>query len=589
MTGTVSASLAPARVAALVEFCRNAPVQALIVAFSDGVTQGAVPALSRWAPRELDAYMRRLADAAVEAVRPDQPPPRWLVDMSERAPGLAGFLTAGTRDALAAACAGLSLPRRPHWVTGEAAAALAYYGRSPEEQVGVLADAFPVGLTRAARVVLAPLPPGAVLQAAGEKAAERPEVERLAYWLQHLTWSRGLQRLPLSDPVAPFLELTGHADTKVRALAMSLLRESRDCEAIAVAFAARGWRWAEDMDREEGAQGSLLLLEATPSLCGSVLERADPQVAVAAFDKDTQSIRRLTALLRREVKHILDRTTHSSGRLWCRENDLDGFVEREPDEAERLVRPAIGPSRDRSTFLFVGFPVMGLCQGLLRHRLDVGAALWRSLMNEQHDGITRRGDLALLPFRVVRSEVIDTLREHALSRARDDAAVVRIAGPPRSTRATAGSRRSSCATWMDRPPASPPARSCWPGTCTRPRGRGRSGRAASPRRPSQAGSRPCTPPRRRHSSATVMRCTGSMRILTPSTWLMSRRPMPCSHRGLTDVASSMGRPSCRRVARKCRHCSSCGGTSTSRMQTSGASDGTASRRSFVRQRADCQG
>jgi len=428
MAGTVSASLAPARVAALVEFCRNAPMQALIGAFSEGVTQGAVPALSRWAPRELDAYMRRLADAAAEAVRPDQPPPRWLVDISERAPGLAGFLTAGTRDALTAACAGLSLPRRPHWVTGEAAAALACYDRSPEEQVGVLADAFPLGLTRAARVVLAPLPPGTVLQAAGEKAAQRPEVERLAYWLQHLTWSRGLQRLPLPDPVAPFLELTGHADTKVRALAMGLLRESRDCEAVAVEFAARGWRWAEDMDREEAAQGSLLLLEAMPSLGGSVLDRADPQVAVAAFDKDPQSIRRLTALLRREVKHILDLTTHSSGRLWCRENDLDGFVEREPDEAERLVRPAIGSSRNRSTFLFMGFPVMGLCQGLLRHRPDVGAALWRSLMDEQHDGITRRGDLALLPFRVVRSEVIDALREHALSQARDDAALVRIAG-----------------------------------------------------------------------------------------------------------------------------------------------------------------
>jgi len=428
MAGNVAASLAPARVAALVEFCRKAPVQTLIAAFADGVTQGAVPALSRWAPRELDAYMRRLAHAAAEAVRPDEPPPRWLVDMSERAPGLAGFLCAGTRDAFAAACTGLSSPPRPHWVTGAAATALACYGRSPEEQIEALADAFPVGLTRAARFVLAPLPPDAVLRAAREKAAERPEVERLSYWLQHLSWSCGLWTLPLPNPDAAFLELTGHADTKVRALAMSILRGSRDCEAVAVEFAARGWRWAEDMDREEAAQGSLLLLEAMPSLGGAVLDRADPQVAVTAFDKDPQLIGRLAALLRREVEHILDRVSHSSGRLWCREDTLDGFVEREPDEAERLVRPAIGPNGNRSTFLFMGFPAMGLCQGLLRHRLDVGAVLWRSLMDEQHDGITRRGDLALLPFRVARSEVIDTLRAHALSLARDDAALVKIAG-----------------------------------------------------------------------------------------------------------------------------------------------------------------
>ncbi len=428
MAGTVLASPAPARVAALVEFCRFRPVEALIGAFSDGVTQGIVPALARWAPRELDPYMRRLADAATEAVRPNRATPRWLVDVIERAPGLAGFLSAGTRDALAAACGGLSLPHRPHWAAGTAATALACYDRTPEQQIKVLADAFPVGLTRAARLVLAPLPPDAVLRAAGEKAAERPEAECLAHWLQLLNWSRELERLPLPDPVAPFLELTGHADAKVRALAMSLLHGSRDCEAVAVAFAARGWHWAEGMDREEAAHGSLLLLEAVSSLGWSVLDRADPQVAVEAFAKDPQTFGRLAVLLRREVEHILDRVSHSSGRLWCRRDTLDGFVEREPDEAERLVRPAIGPSRRRSTFLFMGFPALGLCQGLLRHRPDVGAALWRSLMDEEEDGITTHGDLALVPFRVARSETIDSLREHALSRARDDAAMSRIAG-----------------------------------------------------------------------------------------------------------------------------------------------------------------
>ena len=428
MAGTVSASPAPTRVAALIEFCHSAPVEALIGAFSDGVTQGIVPALARWAPCELDPCMRRVADAAAEAVRPNRATPRWLVDVSERAPGLAGFLSAGTRDALAAACNGLSLPRRPHWTAGTAATALACYDRTPEEQMEVLAGAFPVGLTKAARLVLAPLPPDAVLRAAREKAAERPEAECLAHWLQLLNWSRELDRLPLPDPVAPFLELTGHADAKVRTLAMSLLHDSLDCEAVAVKFAARGWHWSEGMDREEAGHGSLLLLEAMPSLGWSVLDRADPQVAVAAFAKDPHAVGRLTALLRREVEHILDRVSHSSGRLWCRQDTLDDFVRCEPDEAKRLVRPAMSPGRSRSTFLFMGFPALGLCQGLLRHRPEVGAALWRSLMDEQEDGMPTRSDLALMPFRVPRSETIDALREHALSRARDDAAISRLAG-----------------------------------------------------------------------------------------------------------------------------------------------------------------
>lgn len=103
------------------------------------------------------------------------------------------------------------------------------------------------------------------------------------------------------------------------------------------------------------------------------------------------------------------------------------FVGCEPNEAERLVLPAIGPSRNRSTFLFMGFPAIGLCRGLLKHRPTVGAALWRSLMDEQDDGITKRGDLATMPFKASRSGVIDGLREHALSRARNDAALAGIA------------------------------------------------------------------------------------------------------------------------------------------------------------------
>jgi hypothetical protein len=176
------------------------------------------------------------------------------------------------------------------------------------------------------------------------------------------------------------------------------------------------------MEREERAAGSLLLLNAVPEICPAVLDRADPQVAFAAFYENRGEVQRLATMLRREVDHIITPGPHSSARQWCVDKILDQFVEMNPDEAARLIQPAIGPSRSRSTFLFMSFPAIGLCRGLLRHRREVGADLWHSLMDEQGDGVTRRGDLAHLPFGVQRGRIIDPLQEHALFSARDDAA-----------------------------------------------------------------------------------------------------------------------------------------------------------------------
>lgn len=425
--GDTDASLDQPQVRALIEFCRSAPLQALAAAFADGVTRGAVPALARWAPAEIDGYMLRLADAAADEVRPGAQPPKWLAGLRECGPGLAGLLSAEARGAMVAACSDLPLPHRPDWVTGSATTALACYGRTPEEQLEVIASAFPIGITRASCCVLNPLPPDAVLRAARERWAERPEGERLEYWLRHLWWSRDIWGLPPPEPLSEFLALTTHDDVKVRALAMTVLHRSRNCGIAAVKFAGSGWQWTAGMEREEAANGSILLLSAAPTLGSAVLDHADPQIAVAAFHEDPCEVGRLVDFLRREVAHILGPGSHSSSRQWCRDDMLEGFVECEPDEAERLMQPAISPSRSRSTFLFMGFPAMGLCQGLLKQRPNVGAALWRSLMDEQDDGITKRGDLALMPFKVGRSELIEGLREHALSRARNDAALASIA------------------------------------------------------------------------------------------------------------------------------------------------------------------
>lgn len=480
--GSLAAKPDPAHVAALVGFCHSAPAKALAAAFADGVMQGAIPALARWAPGEVDGYVRRLANAA----RSQTPPPRWLMAVCERAPGLAGLISEGTRDALVDACGALPPLRKPYWITGAAITALACYGRTAEEQLKVLADAYPIGITRAARLVLKPLPPDAVLRAACERAVERPEEERPEYWLRHLAWSRDLHELPLPDPAGPFIDLTGHADARVLALAMSVLHGSLDCGAAAAEFAARGWRWIEGMEREEAAHGSLLLLEAKPALGSSVLDRADQQVSVAAFHQDPLEGERLSAFLVSEVGHIQDRVPHSSERTWCREDVLDGFVERHAEMAERLAQPAIGSNRSRSTFLFLGFPAMGLCHGLLRYRPQVGAALWRSLMDEQEIGITKRGDLALMPFTVPRGDVIDALREHALSLARNDTELAAIAAAAtldendewveevvsRDLDAPSASKAARALVLAGKMHATPRARALWAGRLAEPPGPG---------------------------------------------------------------------------------------------------------------------
>jgi hypothetical protein len=76
---------------------------------------------------------------------------QWLTIVCERLPGLGDLVGEGMRTALIEACSRIPLPRRPPWITGSPVIAMACYGKNAEEQHKVLADSFPVGITRAAR------------------------------------------------------------------------------------------------------------------------------------------------------------------------------------------------------------------------------------------------------------------------------------------------------------------------------------------------------------------------------------------------------------------------------------------------------
>ena len=231
-----------------------------------------------------------------------------------------------------------------------------------------------------------------------------------------------------AEPPKLALRYLSHPDAQVRAVARNMVAGSRASEDAATAFADMGWRWNAGMDGDEAATGSILLLRAKPRRGSRVLDRADPQIAVEAFLDDPSEAPRLEAFLRDEIDHVLKRDIKfSSNRFWCRRAKVRAFVEAYPDIAAELVKPVMASGPARGTSLFMGFPVVELCAGLLRHRPDAGAALWKSLFHEERDGMTKSSQLVLMPFEVERSPLIDELRASSLGAATNDHDLASIA------------------------------------------------------------------------------------------------------------------------------------------------------------------
>lgn len=407
------------QVTSLATLCRTAPIAELMEAAA--ASGGFLALAARWAPEEIAPMLRGAADSASEA--PDDAV--WLDQAIARSYTFAAYADADVRARLISAWR----LRREHM--RQTRFQLAPAGTRPlelldlpvERQVAVLAANERLGASDEVGPVLEPIP-ATMLDGMSEHLSPDAPVGRLKFWLDVIAAAKRPD-----PPGAPefLVELAYHPDQGVRSAAMKALYLATADDA-AVAFAGRGWQWQDGMPTDEAAYGSLLLLRAKPALGKAVLDRAEPQVAVAAFQDDPDEADRLEALLMAECAFIRDRKSQkSSNRYWVRRDVLPTFVAARPEVAERLATSIMEMPGALSDALFLIFPIVGLCEGLLRHRPEFGFRLWRALVAQQGGGMTIRCGLELLPFRVPRNGHVDQARGEALRAARTDRELAEIA------------------------------------------------------------------------------------------------------------------------------------------------------------------
>ncbi len=407
----------------LVGLCRDSSGPELVPLIKAMGLRGLLPALARWAPEELGTMFDRLADEAVEAL--GEACPDWLEPIRDRGSFLAGFMRAPARATLASVFGKPPLSFTPPWKSGFDFVALELYGLTWDAQVARLAAA-PIQLPDAAKSVLVPLGEDAIERAITATVASLGETGATYFWLSVLDQSLWLDPRELPPKLA--LRYMSDPDPRVRGKALFLVMSSVQHGSAAVAFADTGWSWKPEMERDESIAGSVLLLGAMKDRGAAVLDRADPQIAVEAFRRDTSEAPRLERFLRMEMAHVLARDIKFSiNRYWCKRDQIRAFVGASPEAAVELIGPGLLSGHARGTLLFMGFPILDLCHGLLDHRPEVGAELWRSLSDEERQGITKSRQLRLMPFGVARTKIVDGLRNDALAAAKNDAELAQIA------------------------------------------------------------------------------------------------------------------------------------------------------------------
>ena len=229
-------------------------------------------------------------------------------------------------------------------------------------------------------------------------------------------------------PSGDFLiDLAGHNEPGVRAAAMKLLYRNCD-EASAACFARSGWTWQPRTPRLEAAFGSLLLLRAKALMGPGILDRADQQVAGAAFDEDEAELPRLARFVAERVELITAPNQGWSTEFeWARmDGALKKLVTLLPDDADRWTG-ALYEGRAHYASTSMSSPLTGLLRGLLLHRPDRGAHHWREFVRVTRASSARSEEVERLPFDVPPVGEVVSLRDEALGLIHDDAGLAAIA------------------------------------------------------------------------------------------------------------------------------------------------------------------
>lgn len=413
------ADIAPKHVNVLKRYARAFPVAEL----GDGRNrtsasldlETAMPALTRWAPKELVALYRRFL---LSISHRDE---EHLLGYTFSLEKLLILLTPPIQKKIRAVLTKRRKARRENDLdqVDHALIAAALFDNAPADQIKLWSElGAPRSVTLQLGRVLRPPSPTQVKAIAGRLAPDQP-VDQIAGWLVYLMLSAP-KKLP--DRWQLLAGLLSHSDANIREYAFSIALEARD-KFLAQQHLRSSWASSEEQSIKENWAGvTLLAMLVTPKTFKANAERARSEWSMILWRKvkyRPDCAYAFQAFLKAAVELELNPPKSRSipGYRIDQVEATKRLVEQKPDELIALTDRLFADRHD-PTFAKNNFPRMDLMRAFLDLYPAKGAQYWSRLSHS--DGIFKAGeDIEEAPFEADSTEVAELRRQQIMGASSD--------------------------------------------------------------------------------------------------------------------------------------------------------------------------
>lgn len=266
-----------------------------------------------------------------------------------------------------------------------------------------------------------------IVEGLAKELDPRRPMEALIMWIGYL---RETARDTIPAGWAPLSALISHDDPRVRAATFKLIHRSDNYE-LARILEESGWTWAEDMDRDEAAYGSLALTLSPAAKAGEIADRIHPEVlggTAELYPDQRVYLDRFADYVRAELEILNNSTSRTYPRALL--NDTGGWELLAAAHGDGLLewtRPfAEGTGRNSSWFMMERFPLLRALETADTIEPGSKAQMIARSLREMAGSNFRSGDLYHQATTLLGSTG-EEARQLALAEANDDAKLFELA------------------------------------------------------------------------------------------------------------------------------------------------------------------
>jgi len=242
------------------------------------------------------------------------------------------------------------------------------------------------------------------------------------YWLGYLFFA---DKGGMPDDFEALYSHIGSEDPVARKRALQIFRFAPSAERYRW-LVDSSWRWNDQMDIDEAASGSLLLLHASATMAVADLEnRVHPEIwgaILAQNPNDEAALERFTGYVVDEIRSHRSPNGALGHHHWLNQDDAIGIVVSKNPEPIVAAIEALIAEDPQHAFGFDRFPIVDILTALCAALPETGAKLWKQLWEPYLSSSWTLPKFELVPF-AGSDALLRPLQDQVLEAALSDASI----------------------------------------------------------------------------------------------------------------------------------------------------------------------